>query len=275
MPEYTGNLRQYYESKIFFRHGRRSFSNSNHRLWRRKRGASSADLSGLTVQPANAYSGYISRGTTFVLSWASASAAPRSTQVNLVRYFEARGDEDRGEFRERIDVNQSGASSWNVRHRSGDLAFGAVYYLDVRTALDRRRYAFTTSGGRAASPTRGVDISNGAGSGSLNNLTLRWTGEAAGSVGIATGTQFVLSFPSESQAPSRFTVRLRRFKEERGDESFSDSEQEISINHDPGSGDWVMRRRDNFRLESAATYVVEVDAPGEPFPRQYAFITEG
>ncbi len=239
-------------------------------------GNASADLSRLTVQPFHYDSAFISGGTRFLLSWPSVGDAPRTTQVALYRFLEARGEEIREDFREDIRIAGAGNAAWTVRKQS-DLFPGGVFFLDVSTNLDRRRYAFIVEGGRSVKteePTRGVDINTG-GSGALSNMTLRWNGDAIGPVGIPTNNSFVLQFPSEGSAPPRISVRLRRYKERRGSDGPSANEQEIEVSHDGGTGTWIVRRRDNFALERGATYILEINADGEPRQRNYTFLTEG
>ncbi len=241
-------------------------------------GNPSADLSQLTTQPYEYQSAYINRGTSFLLSWPSAVAAPRSTQVNLVRFLEGRGDEPQSEDRVSLDINGSGAAAWAVKKR-GNLDVGGVYYLDALTAVDHRKYAFVVEGGRAAhapgsgAETRGEDVTVSGGGGNLGNMTVLWPDKRTGSVGISRNTAFTLQFPAESSAPSRFSVRLRRYQEARGTDTFSNSEQRISVSHDAGTNLWTVRRRDNFQLDGVSTYILEVNADGDPQPRSYAFIT--
>ena len=235
------------------------------------------DLSRLTVLPTHPQSAYIGGDTRFVLLWPAATDAPRTTRVALYRFLEAQGDEVRENFREDIRIAANNASSWSVR-KTGDLFPGGVFYLDVSTDLDRRRYAYIVGGGRAVAtngePTRGVDIST-PGNGSLSGMTLRFSGDATGTAGVSAATSFVLQFPSEVAAPPRFSVRLRRYKERRGTDEPSANEQKIEVAHDAGTGLWTVRRRDNFLLERGATYILEINADGEPQPRGYVFLTEG
>lgn len=244
-------------------------------------GTDSIDLSRLSVQPYREVSAYIDDDTEFLLSWPTAADAPRSVQARLYRFLEARGGESRQDLLEETSIVASSNSSWLVRPRF-DLAAGGAFYLDVTTALDRRRYAFIVEGGRAVAlpaleetQTRAVDINNNGGTGSLSNLTVRYNGDNIGPVGISTSSVFLLQFPSEASAPAKMTVRLRRYKERRGDEDPSANEQQTEVSHEAGSGVWTVRRRDNFLLERGATYILEVLAEGDPFQRNYVFLTEG
>lgn len=243
-------------------------------------GSASANLSRLTVQPFHERSAYIDDDTDFLLSWPTPADAPQTVQVRLYRFLEARGGESRQDFLEETSIVASSSSSWLVRPRF-DLSAGGVFFLDVTTTLDRRRYAFIVEGGRAVaipteqeSRTRAVDIPNNGGTGSLSNMTLRYNGDNIGPVKIATNSVFLLQFPSDASAPARMTVRLRRYKERRGDEGPSANEQEVEYFHDT-AGVWTVRRRDNFLLEGGATYILEVLAEGDPFQRNYTFLTEG
>ncbi|MBC7804706.1 MAG: hypothetical protein H7145_01020 [Akkermansiaceae bacterium] len=243
-------------------------------------GSSSDDLSRLALEPPHDRAAYINDDTDFLLSWPSAAEAPRSAQVRLYRFLEARGGESREDRFEESFITGNNNGSWVVRSRNF-LATGGVYYLDVSTALNRKRSAFIVEDRRSVNLpvgqdtlTRAVDINNNGGTGSLNNLTLRYNGDSIGPVGIAPTSSFVLQFPSESAAPARMTVRLRRYKERRGEEGPSGNEQEIELLHDAGSNVWTIRRRDNFPLERGATYILEFLVDGER-QRNYPFLTEG
>lgn len=244
-------------------------------------GSDSVDLSRLTVQPSHDLSAYIDEDTEFLLSWPTAADAPRTVQARVYRFLEARGGESREDLLEETSIVANSTSSWLVRPRF-DLAAGGAFFLDVTTTLNRKRYAFIVEGGRAAglpteqdARTRGVDIINNGGTGSLSNLTVQYNGDGIGPVGISTSSVFLLRFPSEASAPAQMTVRLRRYKERRGDESPSANEQQVEFTHDAGTNVWTVRRRDNFLLERGATYILEVSALGDPRQRNYTFLTEG
>ncbi|MBC8134446.1 MAG: hypothetical protein H8F28_00990 [Fibrella sp.] len=243
-------------------------------------GSTSADLSRLTVDPPHDRSTYIDDDTDFFLSWPSVAEAPRTAQVRMYRFLEARGGESREDRFEETFVEGNNNASWRVRSRNF-LAAGGVYYLDVTTALSRKRYAFIVNDRRSVNlpveqdaRTRAVDINNDGGTGSISNLTLRYNGDGVGPVGIPTTNSFVLQFPSEASAPARMTVRLRRYKEQRGEEGPSGNEQQIELLHDAGSNFWTIRRRDNFLLERGATYILEILVAGER-DRNFPFLTEG
>ncbi|MBC8140247.1 MAG: hypothetical protein H7Y38_02260 [Armatimonadetes bacterium] len=235
------------------------------------------DLSRMTVFPGQKDGAFIGQNTGFVLSWATATDAPRTTRVALYRFLEARGGETRSDFREDIRIAGNTVSSWSVRKQS-DLFAGGVFYLDVSTDLDRKRYAFIVGGGRSIAPsdepTRAADVNTPGTTIGLGNLTVRYSGDATGAVNIPVATPFVLDFGAETNAPARFTVRLRRYKERRGTEEPSANEQNVDVSHDAGTGQWTVRRSDNFLLERGATYILEVVTDGET-QRNYVFLTEG
>ncbi len=243
-------------------------------------GSSSADLSRLQIDPRLERSAYIDDETDFFLTWPSQAEAPRTTQVRLYRFLEARGGEGREDVLQDVRIDGNSNGSWAVRPRNF-LALAGVYHIDVTSSLDRRRQAFIIESGRTATlpestdaQTRGVSIENNGGTGSLSNLTLRYIGDTVGPVGIPIGTSFVLQFPSEASAPARMSVNLRRYKERRGDDGTSGDEQRVELLHDAGSNVWTVRRRDNFPLERGATYILEVFADGER-ERDFPFLTEG
>ncbi len=235
------------------------------------------DLSRLTVFPQSRDGAFIGQNTGFVLSWATVTDAPRTTRVALYRFLEARGGEIRSDFREDIRISANSASSWSARKQS-DLFAGGVFYLDVATDLDRKRYAFIVGGGRGVSatgePTRGKDLTTPGTVIGLSNMTVRYSGDAVGAVNIPVATPFVLDFGAETNAPPRFTVRLRRYKERRGTDDPSANEQNVDVSHDAGTGVWTVRRSDNFPLERGAVYILEVVTDGES-QRNYVFLTEG
>ncbi|MBC8140246.1 MAG: hypothetical protein H7Y38_02255 [Armatimonadetes bacterium] len=235
------------------------------------------DLSRMTLQLAHPQSAFINVNTGFLLQWASPADAPRTVRARLYRFRERRGGEERTDEEQEIRIVANSDVSWTVFARAL-LAQGGVYFVDLYTDTDRVRRAYIVGGGRAEPLSqergRGVEIQTG-GSGSLRNLTLDWSGGDRNPVGIARSNRFVLSFPTETDAPPNFWVRLRRYKERRGTDEPSADEQDIEIRHDAGTGVWVVERRNNFLLDRGAVYILEVGGADEPRQRNYVFLTEG
>lgn len=230
-------------------------------------------LGSVSVEPTASASGFISRGTSLVFGWPSLSNAPRSFSANLWRYKEGRGGEQREEYREAINASQpnSSAAQYTVRRRNGDLDESGVYYLELGTAAESRTYAFVVTAPPRSVPSRAVNISNPGGTGSLNNMTLRWTSDSAGSANIPTNTQFRLEFPSDASAPENFSVRIGRWKEGRGTEETSYNEQIGEVSR-TGNGVWTVQRRDGTALEQGGTYILEITGGAITQPLRYAFI---
>jgi len=233
------------------------------------------DLSRMTLQLAHPQSAFINVNTGFLISWDTPADAPRTIRTRLYRFRERRGGEPRTDEEQMVRIVANSDVSWTVFGREL-LAQGGVYFVDIYTDTDRVRRGYIVGGGRAEATTgdsRGAELSGGAGS--LRNLSLAWSGGDRNPVGIATDNRFVLSFPSETDAPASFYVRLRRYKERRGTDDPSADEQDIEVIHDNGTGVWVVQRRNNFSLDRGAVYILEIGSEEETRQRNYVFLTEG
>jgi len=255
-------------------------------------GGATADLSQLIIQPGRAASAFIDPGTAFILSFPTPAAGPVYLQASLHRYKEARGGESQQDYTVKVDTSAVGTATWSVRSHDG-LDTSGVYYLDVRTSTDERRYAFVIQGDGRATPapsplttaatgraTANNDVYNtGGNAAGFTNLQLQWATTAFTSAYIPGTSPFVLNFvgpngaASDTFSPSEFHTHLYRYKEARGSDDFSQSEQDLEYDHTPGSGVWTFRRRGSTILESG-TYLFVVTTPSESVPRRYSFIVQ-
>jgi hypothetical protein len=210
---------------------------------------------------------FVPRTQTFELRWPDGNP-PSQFTVFLRRFLEPRGGLGLSRDAQRITVDQINGNSWSLRRRDNfDLDAGGVYYIEL-TAPGRspQRFAFIVTNDRSravtVNPNTGgfledIIISPRSGFAFVDReqiITLEWTG----------------AFPP----PNQFTAALRRYREPRGDDGGSDTEQDIVLNQQGNSFVWALERRNNSLLDANGTYYVEVTSPGATIIRA-PFITSG
>jgi hypothetical protein len=213
---------------------------------------------------------FVPASSAFQIAWTAENPPPPQFSVKLQRYKEARGDAGRAIEEQRITVPRQNDFTWQVRRTDGfELDRGGVYFLELRTPDNQEALAayIISSDRSAAVPTRAETVNTG-GNGSLNGL---FVSPDTGSVFIAKTTNFLLSWNGPTPPPAQFTVALRRFKEARGGEDREDQEQAISVTRQGSSNTWLVKRRDNFLLDTGGVYYLEIAAPGEG-PARAAYI---
>jgi hypothetical protein len=118
-------------------------------------GSPAGDLRAVQISPAPG-SVYISKETTFRLSWPQRNA-PATFTVELMRYREARGGEERSVEGQRTRLDRQGdAFVWDLKRTDNfTLDDDGVYFLRLRSGPDEVQAAYIVAGGRAlAAPTR-------------------------------------------------------------------------------------------------------------------------
>lgn len=213
---------------------------------------------------------FVSRSSTFQIEWPSNDPPPAEFTVELNRYQEPRGAAPRVITPQPVTVTRQGGSYlWNIRRRDNfELDGGGVYFLRLQSPGGQQVLAtFIASNDRSEAATRGETERPGTG-GSLGGLNIL---PASGSTFIPKGTTFQLVWSGQAPPPSEFTAQLRRYKEARGSESSSDSEQAITVDRVDNGLIWNLRRRDNFNLEENGVYYLDITAPGEA-PYRAAYI---
>jgi len=214
---------------------------------------------------------FISPATIFQLSWTAAAPPPASFGVLLRRYQEPRGGESKDTGAQNVDVTQQGAAFvYNVARTNGfHLEGGGVYFLDLHSgAGDIAQAAFITDGGPTVAGNQSTQTINTGTGGSLSGLTIN---PAPGAVNLPKSAALVLSWPGQVPPPAQFAVSLHRYKERRGSDGGGNEEQNITVSGQ-GTNAWSVRRKDNFDLETDATYYLEVTSPGQD-PVRAAYIT--
>ncbi len=68
----------------------------------------------------------------------------------------------------------------------------------------------------------------------------------------------MLRWPDGAVPPTGFNVQLRRYKEARGTDDGGDSEQAVSVDRIGSENAWRIRRRDNFKLDGAGVYYLDI-----------------
>lgn len=205
---------------------------------------------------------FVARGVTFQMGWTPAAPPPPLVELSLNRYQEARGGAERLVKGQGIGVSPAaGALTWNVQPDNALVGDG-VYFLELTTSGQGTvRGCYLVESGRAISQTRAVTINAGTSSGSLTGVQLS---PAPGSVYIPKASSFQISWPTGSQPPPTFEVRLWRYKEARNALAREVTEQTLA---DPiRSGNnfvWTLRRRDGADLDPGGVYYLELRAPGE------------
>lgn len=210
-------------------------------------------VSDAIVQPEGSV--FVSTSRALSVSWLPELPPPSQFTVSLKRYLEPVGGESLQVDTQKVSVSQANDASytWNVKRRDNfDLDQGGVYFLETSGNGQTKRTAFIVGSNRAR---RGVGVSTGSGGGSLANAVLE---PAPGTVYIPKSTDFVLRWPNGATPPANFDVQLRRYKEQRGTDEGGDSEQRIEIDRLGSDNAWRIRRRDDFDLDGAGVYYLEI-----------------
>ena len=209
---------------------------------------------------------YISKATTFQVSWPDAYPPPSEFGIALRRYKEARGGESKAVETQKIDVNRQGNSfAWNVARKDKfDLDGEGVYYLEISSpGSSNGRAAYIADANRsrftpAPVPNKSRYIPTG-GNGSLSGIQIF---PAPGSVNIPRNQTFRISWSGNQQPPAQLGLDIVRYKEPRGDQPLDVATQAQTIK-DNGNFTYDLKRRDNFLLDSEGVYYLEITAPGE------------
>jgi hypothetical protein len=208
---------------------------------------------------------FISRSEDLEIEWPNGNP-PDEFTVRLQRFREPRGGESREISSQKITVDDLGGNRWRIRRRDNfDLDARGVYYLEFTSpGQSTERFAFIVD------PSRSVTINPGT-NGFLEDVIVS---PRPGSVFVSRSQVFQLRWTGAFPPPSTFTVFLRRYKEPRGDDDGSDTEQQITLTDRFNGTDfvWDLVRRDNFLLESDATYYIQINSG--PNTVRYTFITE-
>ena len=135
----------------------------------------------------------------------------------------------------------------------------------MRPGGQEQRFVYITGSNRSVTFTPNTG-------GSVNDVEIL---PAAGTYGISRSvgsSGFEVRWPNNSfPPPNQFTVKLRRYKEKRGDDNGGDTEQETEGDSDNTNFIYTVRRKNRFQLDGVAAYYLEISA-GALFVRS-AFTT--
>ena len=196
---------------------------------------------------------FIVRTQDIVIDWPDGNP-PAQFTVFLRRFKENRGGEPLDITTQKIDVTQINGSKWLIKRRdSFDLDAGGVYYLEVGSpGQTAQRFVFIVGNDRSVT----VNPNTG---GFLEDVIIS---PRPGFAFVERSQIFTLEWTGAFPPPNQFTASLRRYKEERGDELRSDTEQQIDLIQQGNNFIWALGRRDNFAMDANATYYIELTSPG-------------
>jgi hypothetical protein len=198
---------------------------------------------------------FISRAQAFELNWPDGNP-PAEFTVSLRRFQEERGGESLSNGTQRITLTQLDGSSWSLRRRDNfDLDAGGVYYIELLApGQPTQRFVYIVSNDRS----RAVTVNPNTG-GFLEDIIIS---PRSGFAFVGISDIFTLSWTGAFPPPNTFTAQLRRYKEERGNDSGSDTEQDITLTQQGTNFVWNLVRRNNSVFERNATYYIEITSGG-------------
>jgi hypothetical protein len=116
-------------------------------------GTGDGSLAGVTVSPPPGAT-FISRATRFRVSWPAGYTPPPSFTVQLRRYKEARGEEERDVSTQRTELNRVGDSyTWDLK-RADDFGLdpSGVYFVQIDAGPEQVMASYIVSSERSQKP---------------------------------------------------------------------------------------------------------------------------